>query len=211
MARTAAYDLILMDVRMPRMDGFAATAAIRALHGAAGRVPILAMTAAAMAGAREKCLAAGMDGHLPKPMDRATLLGAVAEALDARPRRPRAGAPADEPHATPALLDHTTLDELRSAVGPGRLPRLVGVFAEETRARLARLAATEDLRAIEDEAHGLKSAAGTFGAAALRQAAAALEAACVAGEAATALALRNRLPALVERSLAAYPLRLSGG
>ena len=211
MARTAAYDLILMDVRMPRMDGFAATAAIRALPDAAGRVPILAMTAAAMAGDREKCLAAGMDGHLPKPMDRAALLGAVAEALDARPRRPRAAAPAEEPHATPALIDHTTLDELRSAVGPGRLPRLVGVFAEETRARLARLAATEDLRAIEDEAHGLKSAAGTFGAAALREAAAALEAACVDGEAATALALRNRLPALVERSLAAYPLRLSGG
>lgn len=211
MARTAAYDLILMDVRMPRMDGFAATAAIRALPGTAGRVPILAMTAAAMAGDREKCLAAGMDGHLPKPMDRAALLGAVAEALDARPRRPRATAPAEEPHATPALLDHTTLDELRSAVGPGRLPRLIGVFAEETRARLARLAATKDLRAIEDEAHGLKSAAGTFGAAALREAAAAIEAACVAGEAATALTLRDRLPALVERSLAAYPLRLPGG
>jgi PAS domain S-box-containing protein len=210
-ARTAAYDLILMDVRMPRMDGFAATAAIRGLPGQAGRVPIIAMTAAALAGDREKCLAAGMDGHLPKPMDRAMLLGAVAELLDARPRRLRAVAPALEPHAAPALLDHTTLDELRSAVGPGRLPRLIGVFAEETRARLARLAATQDLAAIEEEAHGLKSAAGTFGAAALREAAAALEAACVAGEARGALALRDSLPDLVERSLAAYPVRLSGG
>jgi HPt (histidine-containing phosphotransfer) domain-containing protein len=152
-----------------------------------------------------------MDGHLPKPMDRAVLLGAVAEVLDARPRRPRALPPIEEPHTAPALLDHTTLDELRSAVGPGRLPRLIGVFAEETRARLARLAATTDLMAIEEEAHGLKSAAGTFGAAALRETAAALEAACVAGEARTALALRDSLPALVERSLAAYPVRLSGG
>ena len=211
MARTAAYDLVLMDVRMPRMDGFAATAAIRAMPGAAGRVPIIAMTAAVMPGDRDRCIAAGMDGHIGKPMDRAALLGAVQEALDSRPRRPRAAAPAAEPHATPALIDHTTLDELRSAVGPGRLPRLIGVFAEETRARLARLAATRDLRAIEEEAHGLKSAAGTFGAAALREAAAALEAACVAGEERRALTLRDSLPALVERSLAAYPVRLSGG
>ncbi|NMJ41877.1 response regulator [Roseomonas sp. JC162] len=211
MARTAAYDLVLMDVRMPRMDGFAATAAIRALPGAAGRVPIIAMTASAMAGDRERCIGAGMDGHLAKPTDRATLLGAVEEALDARPRRPRAVGPADEPHTAPALLDLATLDELRSAVGPGRLPRLIGVFAEETRARLARLAATADLGAIEEEAHGLKSAAGTFGAAALRQAAEALETACVAKDSAAALALRDTLPPLVERSLAAYPLRMSGG
>ena len=210
MARTTPYDLILMDVRMPRMDGYAATAAIRAMPGSAGRVPIIAMTAAAMAGDREKCLAAGMDGHLAKPMDRAALLGAVAAALEARPRRPRAAPPASEPHATPALLDHATLEELRSAVGPGRLPRLIGVFAEETRARLARLAATEELRVIEEEAHGLKSAAGTFGAAALREAAAALEAACLAGDQARALRLKQDLPALAERSLAAFPVRLGG-
>jgi hypothetical protein len=151
-----------------------------------------------------------MDGHLAKPMDRAALLGAVAEALEARPRRPRAAPPASEPHATPALLDHATLEELRSAVGPGRLPRLIGVFAEETRARLARLAATEELRVIEEEAHGLKSAAGTFGAAALREAAAALEAACLAGDQARALRLKQDLPALAERSLAAFPVRLGG-
>ncbi len=200
-ARTGTHDLVLMDLRMPRMDGFAATAAIRALPGAAGRVPILAMTAAARPGVRQACLDAGMDGHLAKPMDRAALLGAVAQALQSRPRHARASAAREDP----ALLDHATLDELRGAVGPGRLPRLIGVFAEETRARLARLAASEDLRALEEEAHGLKSAAGTFGASALREAAAALEAACLAGNRDVALAVRDGLPALVARSLAAYP------
>jgi HPt (histidine-containing phosphotransfer) domain-containing protein len=81
---------------------------------------------------------------------------------------------------------------------------LIAVFAEEARSRLA---ATEDLRAIGDEAHGLTSAAGTFGAAALLAA----DALQVAGETRIALALRDSLPVLVERSLAAYPVRLSDG
>ena len=80
----------------------------------------------------------------------------------------------------PSVIDHTTLQELRAAVGPGRLPRLIGVFADETRARVARLTSTDDVSLIEEEAHGLKCAAGTFGAAALRSIAASLEEACVA-------------------------------
>ena len=208
-ARTAAYDLVLMDVRMPRMDGLAATAAIRGLEGPAGRVPIIAMTAAAMPNEVARCLEAGMDGHVAKPMDLTALLAAVSDILENRPRRSRAAVEEPNP-AGPTLIDHTTLQELRAAVGPGRLPRLIGVFADETRARVARLTATDDVSVIEEEAHGLKSAAGTFGAAALRSIAASLEEACVARDMPRVSELCQNLPNLVEKSLAAFPMAPGG-
>lgn len=77
MASAAPYDLILMDVRMPRMDGLAATQAIRALDGAFARTPILAVTADAMPEDAARCLAAGMDGHVAKPLTHASLFAAI--------------------------------------------------------------------------------------------------------------------------------------
>lgn len=80
------YDLILMDVRMPRIDGLAATRAIRALGGRAARTPILALTADAMPEDAARCLAAGMDGHLAKPIAFADLAEAIRRALAEGPR-----------------------------------------------------------------------------------------------------------------------------
>lgn len=202
-AAAGAYDAILMDVRMPGLDGHAATRRIRALPGEAGRVLILALTASALPGDAALSLAAGMDAHLTKPVDRARLLGAVAALLAAMPGRPRAPAPAAEPGPAHALLVRETLEELRAAVGPGRLPDLVGVFADETLSRLARLAAAPAPAAVEGEAHALQSAAGTFGAAALREAATALQRAAAAGDGATTAALLKGLPRLVDRTLQA--------
>jgi CheY-like chemotaxis protein len=81
---TESFDLVLMDVQMPEMDGFEATEAIRKKEGATGRhLPIVAMTAHAMRGDRERCLAAGMDGYVSKPIIAEELFRVVEKVISA--------------------------------------------------------------------------------------------------------------------------------
>jgi CheY-like chemotaxis protein len=90
MAEHQTFDLILMDVQMPELDGFEATARIRQMERDSGRraTPIIAMTAHAMSGDRERCLSAGMDDYISKPVKPADLLQMAAERI----RSARAGA-----------------------------------------------------------------------------------------------------------------------
>jgi CheY-like chemotaxis protein len=78
----SAFDLILMDVQMPEMDGHEATTAIRARELNTGaHIPIIAMTAHALASDKERCLSAGMDAYIAKPLKRADLLQAIDDVL----------------------------------------------------------------------------------------------------------------------------------
>jgi len=89
MAEAAPYDLIFMDCQMPELDGYEAARQIRRREGAGRRMPIVAMTADAMAGSRERCLAAGMDDHIVKPVRVEDVFDALMQWLPVRDRTPQ--------------------------------------------------------------------------------------------------------------------------
>jgi CheY-like chemotaxis protein/HPt (histidine-containing phosphotransfer) domain-containing protein len=169
------YGLVLMDVAMPEMDGLEATRAIRLLPGDNGRVPIVAMTAGAFTEDKRRCLEAGMNDYLSKPVVRADLLGMLERWLGGV----ATAAPEAEARPDPAsLLDESILAKLEEDVGADLLPGMVMTFVNEVRRRLPNLEGAlerRDLGALAHEAHALKGSAGTFGASALGAEALALE------------------------------------
>ncbi len=164
-------DLILMDCQMPTLDGFEATARIRedeALRGLPRRM-VVALTANAMAGDRERCLAAGMDDFISKPFRGADLKALLATAQSKSSRAAARSEPASDEAAPSALVQADVIDELAEldATGGLSLRKLVGVFRTTSLALLAEIdsaAAASDGEALSRAAHALKSSSRSLGA-----------------------------------------------
>ncbi len=165
-----AFDIVLMDVQMPDLDGIATTAAIRDQERATGaHVPILALTAHAMQGDRERCLAAGMDGYVAKPVTADALYAAIDRVLMARSTVNDA---AEKPPLDLAVAmqmvegDHALLAEM------------IEIFREDYPRHLATLREAlrrHDASQFEHVAHSLKGSLSAFGAVTAYELAAALE------------------------------------
>ena len=181
----ASYDVVLMDVQMPEMDGLEASRAICARWPTAGRPRIVAMTAEAMPGDREQCLAAGMDDYIAKPVTLDQLREALAKcaplggaaAAEARPAQTSVVEAFGD--AAEIAVDHDVLDQLREDLGGNsRLHEVIVTFLDKTPAALASLhdAATRgDADAIRRAVHMIKGTSAILGARPLAEQCAALE------------------------------------
>jgi len=174
------FDLILMDVQMPEMDGFEATARIREKEKALGRhTPIVAMTAHALKGDRERCLEAGMDGYVAKPIQREELFAAIEKATSSKTDEP---ATAAAPSGTAGEAGAPPIDveaALRRFEGDREfLMELLGEFLDYVPGEVQVLRECRengDSKRFERSAHSIKGAAANLEVEALRAAALKLE------------------------------------
>ena len=197
-AQQGNYDCVLMDVQMPEMDGLTATRRIIATVPAERRPYIIAMTANAMAGDREACLAAGMDDYIAKPIQLKVLADALSKAVSILGRRtPLAPAPYpgdNGPQETgkgqqmsqEEVLDMSQIEELISLDETRAvLAEFVGMFTEQAPARIVEMrnaAEQGDLARLAAVAHSLKGASGNLGARLVAETAKRLEHAGKAGQ-----------------------------
>jgi len=158
------FDLILMDIQMPEMDGFAATAAIRDSEKGTGRhIPIVAMTAHAMKGDRERCLAAGMDSYISKPI-RTTELSRLLDGFTGR------GGILAPPSETPPI--GAEIPDMKIALenfdhDEGLLAEVIGLYLRDSPAMLAALRVSierQEPNEVERAAHRFKGAISNFAA-----------------------------------------------
>ncbi|HEY3055029.1 MAG TPA: response regulator, partial [Thermoanaerobaculia bacterium] len=151
------YDLVLMDCQMPQMDGFEATRRIREREGHQRRTPVVALTANALEGDRQRCLDAGMDDYLSKPVSESELTRVLERWLPQGPDGDR------------EAIDSATIDHLRQLGGsdPAFFRELVVIYSDDSEERLAAIRAAiggKNASALATAAHALKSSSAHIGA-----------------------------------------------
>jgi signal transduction histidine kinase/CheY-like chemotaxis protein/HPt (histidine-containing phosphotransfer) domain-containing protein len=185
-ALSGVYEAVLMDCQMPEMDGFEATQEIRRREPAGARVPIIALTANALSGDREKCVAAGMDDYLSKPFSIVELRKTVKRWLIEPVTVIKTASPADVPIAqivpaprTTATLDLERLRLLEAETGSSQVVHeLASIFVEDVGCRLLALhkaIVEDDAEAVHQLGHALRGACSNMGAGRMAEIADALE------------------------------------
>lgn len=171
--QSAPYDIVLMDISMPVMDGIAATQAIRALPGRTMDLPIIALTAHTLNGDKQHYLDAGMSGHLAKPIDRNEMLKTIAlwtsmsscecqVSVDCNKRSKKVGF--DESDLD--CIDCATIQQLAKDTSPEAVPELVELYIKDARARVEQIEKArqeKNLEMLEFELHTLGSSAAAHG------------------------------------------------
>lgn len=182
--RASEYDLVLMDIEMPDMDGYEITRQIKSDEKLAN-LPVVAMTAHAMSGERERCLQAGMNGHIPKPVDPAQLFKTLTNWLQPS-RQPTNHGATDTATSLPANLPGIDLRWGLERIGGNEelFKKLLNEFIQnhaEAPTRIRHSLATGDLEEARRELHTLKGVAGNIGALTLQAEAEKLEDAVTSG------------------------------
>ncbi len=224
--RREDYDVVLMDIQMPELDGIQATRQIRALPKPKCDVQIIALTAHALSGAREEYIAAGMNDYISKPVDQTVLLAKLLEIGRGL------GVPTSAPTAVSAIaeaapdldgllraagIDTTCLDMLNAVMEPREVRDFLEMYLGEAVERISRMAAAADLGAIGGDAHALVGTSGNVGAGQVSEIARSLEMACKAGDSDGATALLLQLADALDTTsgalnawLKAHPAELVG-
>ncbi|MDT8894491.1 ATP-binding protein [Halomonas sp. I1] len=201
---TERFDLIFMDVQMPDMDGLEVTRRLRERGGWMAEVPIVAMTAGGPGGDQARCLAAGMNGYLVKPLFQDALQVMLRRHLHRGRDEPRVRAATVEPES---LLDDDVLGALKESLGDDDLVALVARYRDQSREHLAALkdaVTRHDAEAVRYQAHQLKGESASLGAVKVADAALRLERAGKEGVLDSAQADVQRLEERLAQTLQAF-------
>jgi CheY-like chemotaxis protein len=201
---TEDFDAVLMDVRMPGMNGMVATRRIRALPGPRGEVWVVAVTAHAFAQQIEMCRQAGMDGHVAKPFKQAVLLAALENIVPGRSRPEASGVAATKAGPEGPMFDRAMFEGVRSILPAAELAEHLQTLITRCKALMDTLC-QPDMSAhvdeIAEDAHRLAGSAGAIGLLSVAAAARQFEASVNNTDAAEVSRLAGQLAAAIDASL----------
>jgi CheY-like chemotaxis protein len=205
-----------MDIQMPELDGVQATKQIRAMPPPKCDVPIIALTAHALTGAREEYLAAGMNDYISKPVSPSLLLSKLADLAKILPTQsdgevaPAAGSAAIDDELAKAGIEMESLNTLEQVMTPDETRDFIEAFCTEAAARLVRMTAAKNTADVAQDAHAMISIAGNVGGMRISKLAKSIDAACKAEDFQTVSTILPSFSTAVAAATAALQAWLAG-